>query len=144
MNPSDTIQIAKDAFAKIHQQYPNLSIKERSDDPVELSFTIPVQDGLRYEVWLCLQNNDELHFSVSNFWCSWFSCSNPSVVEDYISVICGFLSGNNRILEHLQWGRCVKAELQRPSGGAWETRGSWRTWYFPLPWGWETRVLMNA
>lgn len=129
----DTMQIARNVFAKIAEKFPHLKITENKDDPVEISLTITEQTGLKHKVWLCLQNNDELHFSAGHFWLEWFPCTKPEKVETYIDVVTGFLAGNYRILEHYRGKRCIKAELQKPQGNDWQTIGIWRTLSLPFP-----------
>ena len=43
----DTIGIAQDAFTEIFLKFPSLTIIENKDDPVEVSLTLPVQEGLK-------------------------------------------------------------------------------------------------
>ena len=63
----DSLPIARKALAEIGARFPWLKLIEDRDVPVELSVTIPVQPGIKQEIWLCLQNYDELHFSVGHF-----------------------------------------------------------------------------
>ncbi len=129
----DTMQIASAAFSKIAEKFSHLKITEDKNVPVEISLTIPEQTGLKHKVWLCLQNNDELHFSVGHFWLEWFPCTKPEKVESYIDAVTGFLAGNYRIVEHYRGKRCVKAELQKPEGNDWQTIGTWGTLSLPFP-----------
>ncbi len=115
------LEIAKCAFNDITSNFPNLQTRIDDTVPVELSLTIPIQSGLKYEVNLNLQNYDELHFSVSHFWFIWFPCTNPLYVDDFVRTVLGFLSGKCRIVEHYQGHRCIKSELQSPLGREWKT-----------------------
>ena len=63
MDKCDREAIARGVFAEIAKRFPSLKMIENHDDPVEISITMPVQPGLSHEVWLCLQNRDELGFS---------------------------------------------------------------------------------
>lgn len=63
-----TEAIARVAFADVSARFPHLKTIENLDDPVEISLRLPQQPGLKYPVWLALQNEDELHFSVGHFW----------------------------------------------------------------------------
>ena len=132
---ADPISIAEQAFARIAAQFPCLMMVRERHAPVELAFSIPVQPGLSQHVWLNLQNNDELHFNTGHFWLEWFPCTEAAKVESYVKAVCGFLSGSYRIIEHYQWGKCVKAQLQEPVGPSWRTVGTWRTLlsFLPLP-----------
>ena len=130
----DTEQIAEAAFAEIAARFPGLQVIRETDAPVEISLTLPVQPGLAHKVWLCLQNDDELHFSVEHFWLEWFPCTDPSRVRDYVDAVCGYLSGQYRILEHYRGKKCVMAALQAPDGAGWKTIGTWGTPWWPIPW----------
>lgn len=121
MDRRDTEAIARGAFAEIAKRFPSLQMVENHDDPVEISITIPAQPGLSCKIWLCLQNGDELGFSVGHFYCEWFPCTKPDRVGKYLAAVAGFLSGNYRILEHYSGKRCYKAKLQRPEGDSWRT-----------------------
>jgi len=141
---SDTVQIARGAFERIAAKFPDLTIVENKQDPVEISLTVPEQESLKSKVWLCLQNNDELHFSVGHFWLEWFPCTDPDKVESYIDAVTGFLGGSYRILEHYRGKNCVKAELQKPVDGAWQTIGTWATICLPFPWKKTFKELRNV
>ena len=118
-------EIARAAFAEIGARFPHIQVLEEANAPVEISLSIPVQDGLRYSVWLGFQNNDELHFSVENFWCEWFPCTDRDKTRNFVDAVCGFLSGSYRSLEHYRDGKCFKAQLQRPTDTNWETIATW-------------------
>lgn len=144
MNPTAELAIARKAIGDIAARFPSLRMIEEPDAPVELSIRLPVQPGLNHEVWLALQNNDELHFSVGHFWLEWFPCTKPSRVDEFISSVIGFLSGQFRVLEHYRGKRCVKAELQAPSNGGWQTIGTWSNLLSFLPLRCSLRVMDNA
>jgi hypothetical protein len=139
----DTIGIAQDAFTEIFLKFPSLTIIENKDDPVEISLTLPVQEGLKYKIWLCLQNRDELHFSVGSFWCAWFPCTDPDKVRAYIDSVHGFLSGKHRILEHYRGKHCVKAELQEMNGTQWQTIVTSSRLWSPVPWKKTYKQIQN-
>jgi hypothetical protein len=124
---SQTEGIARAAFAEIAARFPCLKIIEKTDAPVEISLHPPVQDGLKYSVWLSLQNADELHFSVRHFWFEWFPCTEPAKVQSFVDAASGFLSGTYRSLEHYRGAHChcFKAQLQRPTDNGWETIATW-------------------
>jgi hypothetical protein len=144
MADHDTETIARRAFADIAAQFPQLRMVEDEGVPVEISITLPAQPGLKQKVWLALQNNDELHFSVGNFWLGWFPCTEPKSVKSYIDSVAGFLSGKYRILEHYRGTKCVKAELQKHDAVGWNTIGTWSILWFPLPWKKEFKEVRNA
>ena len=133
MDERACIQIAEDAFQRIGNLLPSLELKKNLAASVELSIDIPVQPGLTYAVHLNLQNGDELHFGVGNFWLEWFPCTDPSRVEAYIDAVSGYLSGRYRILEHYRGKKCTKAELQKPlESGGWTTIGQTSYWRLSL------------
>ena len=140
----DTLQIARQAVAEIAARFPTLNMVENPQEPVDLSITLPIQPGLKQKVWLCLQNNDELHFTVGHFWLQWFPCTNPDRVRAYIDAVCGYLSGEYRVLEHYRGKCCVKAELQVPSAADWETIGATSHLWLPIPWGKSFNEVRNA
>jgi hypothetical protein len=140
----DPLQIAHQAIADIAARFPTLRMVENPEDPVELSITLPIQPGLKQKVWLCLQNIDELHFSVGNFWLEWFPCTNPDRVREYVEAVCGYLSGEYRVLEHYRGKRCVKAELQAPAAADWKTIGTWSRLSLPIPWEKSFNEVRNA
>lgn len=145
MNDHETLQIAENTFRVISERFPSLEMKRNTTDPVELSMDIPVQPGLKYAVNLNLQNLDELHFSVGNFWLEWFPCTQPSKVAAYIDAVSGFLAGRYRVLEHYRGNKCVKAELQTPeSQGEWKTIGTYTLLWPPFPWRKHFKELINA
>jgi hypothetical protein len=144
MSGIGTEDIARTAFGRIQQRFPTLQMIEEENPHVEISITLPVQPGLKQSVWLCLQNHDELHFAVGCFWCEWFPCTIPEKVERYVAAVCGYLSGQYRIIEGRRFGRCIRAKLQRPSGESWETIASWGRLHLPIPWTMRWNELRNA
>lgn len=144
MKPTAELAIARKAIAEIASRFPSLQMIEEPEAPVELSIHIPVQPGLNHKVWLALQNNDELHFSVSHFWLEWFPCTKSSRVAEYVAAVIGFLSGECRVLEHYRGKRCVKAELQAPSNDGWKTIGTWSNLLSFLPLRRSLREVSNA
>lgn len=144
MKPTAELTVARQAIAEIAARFPSLQMIEEPEAPVELSILMPVQPGLNHKVWLALQSNDELHFSVGHFWLEWFPCTKPSRVAEYIAAVIGFLSGEYRVLEHYRGERCVKAELQAPSDAGWKTVGTWSNLLSFLPLRRSLREVSNA
>ncbi len=136
--------IARVVFAEIAKRFPSLQMIENHDDPVEISISMPVQAGLSHKLWLCLQNSDELGFSVNgHFYIEFFPCTKPDRVEKYLDAVTGFLSGQYRILEHYRGTKCHWARLQKPEGDKWRTIANWATIWIPL-WRKKTvKVLRN-
>lgn len=127
MERIDTETIARRAFDEIKLRFPTLHFVEDEGEPVEISITIPAQPGLTHEVWLCLQNRDELHFAVGKFQVGWFPCTRPERVKLYLAGVTGFLAGEYRVLEHYRGATCVKAQLQAPEGSGWRTVSGYST-----------------
>jgi hypothetical protein len=133
MESRDTEAIAKAAFAEIAKRFPSLQMIENHDDPVEISITMPVQQGLSQKLWLCLQNRDELGFSVGkHFYIEVFPCTKPDRVEKYLDAVTGFLSGRYRVLEYYRGSTCYRAQLQKPEGDRWRTIANWANIWIPL------------
>lgn len=112
---------AERLFRKVAEEL-NLHIDKRENDPVELSMDIPQQEGLKYGVWLCLQNRDELWFCVEDFFtCSMFPYL--EVKDTFELLLKNTLSGEYRIAAYCMGrkSRPLGSELQRPSGAGWET-----------------------
>lgn len=140
----DTLRIAKGAIAEIQRRFPSLRIVEDQGVPVELSFSVPVQAGVKHKVWLGLQSNDELSFGVGSFQVEWFPCTDPARVKEFVEAVAGYLSGNYRILEYRRGAKCVKAQLQAPEGTTWKTLGTWSNLWALIPGRKTTSELRNA
>jgi hypothetical protein len=140
------LEVATKAFFEIRSRFPSLRIEEdESFQDVQLSWTIPIQNGLKYSVWLGFQNVDELNFVVQgNFSTDRFPITDPSVVEQFVNEVCGFLSGKYRVVEFYRGEKCVSGRLEAPSEGGWKPVSSWARLHFPVPWKKTTKVLQNA
>ena len=143
MGTPDSEAIARGVFAEIAKRFPSLQMVENRGEPIEISITMPVQPGLSHEVWLCLQNRDELGFSAGHFYCEWFPCTKPDRVDKYLDAVIGFLSGVYRILEHYRGTRCYRAKLQKPQGDNWCTVANWSTIWIPLSFKKTVKELRN-
>jgi hypothetical protein len=130
-------------FDQIRQAFPHLKMKLLLEDVnVDIAMEIPCQDGLSFDINLDLQS-DELHMSVGGLWVTWFPCDDPQKIRQYLSSVRGLLSGEYRIVEHLQWNSVVKAELQRPAGTGWETVAVSARFHLPISWLSNKRILQN-
>lgn len=128
----DAETAARRAIETVLGRFPELASHNNPGDPVELSVTIPVQTGVRYEVWLAHQNGDELHFSVGHFWLQWYPCTEPERCQAFVDAVSGYLAGDFRVVEYLRLGRCFKAELQAPAGEDWKCIGTTKRLALPL------------
>lgn len=136
--------VARRVFAELAARFPSLTMEERPEDPVEISIVIPEQEGCRYWVSLNLQNADELHLVVENFWLEWFPCTTPRVAELYLEAVSGFLSGDYRIVERHLFGSRYLSLLQKPTAGGWKTIGSSNSLGAGLPGLIKTREIRNV
>jgi len=111
---------------------------------VEAWFEIPAQHGLAFSVSINLQNGDELHLNVGNFWCEWFLCREREVCDRFTGAVCGLLSGAYRLVEHWRGGVALKAELQRPVGDGWQRVALSSSLHIPVSWGMRTKIIHNV
>lgn len=138
------VDIGRKTIETIFSRFPDLEWQEDSELPVELSFTLYEQAGLRHKVWLALQNGDELTLGISHFQCEWFPCTDERRAAEYIDAVVGWVSGLYRIREHYRGSRCVKAQLQRPARDEWQTLATWSRPWLPLPFKKTYRTVRNA
>ena len=87
---------------------------DSNPEHVELSMDILKQSGLDFDIYLNLQNHDELHISTKDIWCEWFPISNE-VIEQYINAVKGLITGEYRIMKFTKSGAVYKSLLQRPT-----------------------------
>lgn len=140
-----TKQQALEVFQKLQTEFPHLAMNiDSADSDVEVSYTIPQQIGLAFDVQLNLQNDDELYLTVGAFWCSWFPISKPDVLKRYHDAVAGILAGRNRIVEYVRWGRIVGADLQVPHACGWKTIASSRGALLPVSLFSQRRFLVNS
>ncbi len=142
--PTTEFDIALSTFEKIRAAFPALTMNlDLHPKNVDLEMEIPAQAELLFRVNLNLQG-DELHLSASRFWVEWFPCTKPEKVDRYFEAVSGLLSGEFRILEHWRGRRPVKAQLQRPIRGAWESLATWGDVSAIVPWPKKTfKVVQN-
>lgn len=137
-------EIALATFERIRAAFPALAMNvELHPKHVDLAMDIPVQPGLSFDVFLNLQNLDELCLEASTLWVEWFPCTNPKKVDKYFEAVSGLLSGRFRILEHWRGRRAVKAELQHPIGRGWKLITS-SSFLISIPWPRKSfKVIQN-
>jgi hypothetical protein len=136
--------IARKTLAEIAACFPNLRMVEEQNPNVEIAIVVPVQPGLKQQVWLCLQNGDELSLSVGHLHVEWFPCTSSARASAYFEAVTGFLSGRYRILEHYRNEKCFKAQLQAPGNGAWHTVATWQKVRLPSLRRSSVREIRNA
>ncbi len=129
---SNPIQIANKAFQTLRDEFPDISMEtDESPKFTDLELDIPIQDGLTHKIHLNLQNNDELHFQVDDFWGQWFPCTDPEVSDSFVSAVSGFLSGNYRIEVFSRKGKSFKRLLQSPENGSWKIEYTHSSLHWP-------------
>lgn len=116
-------EVALSCFERIQGEFPNLVMNlVHESEGVEIEMNLPEQPGLLFDVYLDLQNDDELALVVANrLFMSWFPCTDGDVSERYVEAVCGVVSGAFRVLEVYSGSRCLKRYLQKPQGAEWET-----------------------
>ncbi|MCX2833087.1 hypothetical protein [Microbulbifer thermotolerans] len=128
-----TIEIARAAFEHIKAENPHLKMEiEENPEHVELAMNIKKQPRLDFDVFLSLQNNDELHLQFEFFSFEWFPCTEPARVLEYETSVNGVLSGRFRTKVIELRGQSIKALLQAPSENGWSTVFTWSKMHLPL------------
>ena len=121
MKQADHLTIASDAFDKIKGHFADLEIiDELNDKDVDLSFNIPRQLGLDFDINLNLQT-DELHISTEFFSGSWFSIKSPEIVDIFVDAVKGLITGDYRIVQYWNNNKLIKCYLQKPTDTDWKT-----------------------
>ena len=127
-------KVARRAFERIRSASPHLlMIQDENPDHVDMTMSIPAQDGLVFDLELNLQNVDELHLVAGGFWGEWFPCGKRSVEDRYVEAVSGLLSGEHRIVERWRADRCVLAKLQSPVDDSWQTIFTFSAMSLPWP-----------
>ena len=68
-------QIALGIFKSFQRDFPKLHMElNKSPVDVDLEMKIPAQEGMKFPIYMNLQNKDELHVVADAFWCEWFPC----------------------------------------------------------------------
>ena len=140
----DSEEIGRKLISEILEFFPHFKWEEYPNDPVELSIGLPVQPGLKYRLWLALQNGDELCLGIGEFQGHWFPCSDPSVAEEYRSAVVGFITGSYRLVDHFKGKICIKTQLQKRVGSSWKLAYTAFHFTLPIPWKRTYRVSINA
>ncbi|MDD4911534.1 MAG: hypothetical protein PHP57_04515 [Sideroxydans sp.] len=105
---------AEAMFHQLQRQFPNLRMTvNRPATHYLVDLLIDRQSGLVFDVYLYLENNDELHLVAGDHHYEWFPCTDPSLVEECFTATCGLLNGEYRILECRRSTDIVRGELQR-------------------------------
>ena len=110
-------------ISRIQDRFPNLEGEFTDPSPaVDLAYEMRAQSGLQADVLLNLQNEDEFHLCIGlHFWDEWFPCLAEGVSEEYLEMICGFISGTHRVVDYYRGTGCWKSVLQVDSQNRWKT-----------------------
>lgn len=68
---------------------------------------------------LNLQNHDEIHLHIGDFWAEWFPY--PQVSEKIETALRAWLNRSARIVHHYRGDRLLKITMEVPNGDGWET-----------------------
>jgi hypothetical protein len=99
--------------------------------PVEVLWHLPVQEKLSVEMYLGLQNADELNLGVGPFWSCFFPFE--SVQENFRRLALGFIHGHCRVAEWKRFGVLCKRTLEEPDANTWRT--AYTEYLVPIPFG---------
>lgn len=137
------IEESKRIFEKIALKY-GLQYKHNEQDPVEASVTLPKQKNLDFEIWLCLQNNDELWIVANDCTISMFPFEKvTNQFEDYLSSI---IEGKSRYLRyhHSKNAKSYKCLVQNLINNEWNTFFTYTSGLFPFSFGKaHTTIIQN-
>lgn len=130
-------------FKEIAGAFPHLQCQLETKHPhVDVNMDFPQQPGLKFAVNINLQG-DELHISAGCFWLEWFPCSKKEIVDEFVQAVKGLLSGKLRIVEYYRGDKSMKAELQEPREGKWNTIGTSSRLHVPFLKATHQKVLIN-
>lgn len=140
----ETKRNAQLLFEALQAEFPHLLMRIKQGVPeVDVEAEILRQPGLAFDVHLASWNDDELYLGVGEFWGSWFPSTRVGVVQKYRNAVSGLLSGRNRIVEYVRWGRFIGADLQALTGTGWKTIYCSRGGLLPVSWRSTERILRN-
>jgi hypothetical protein len=126
MTPIDK---ARNLFTEIAARY-SLTIEWDGDSPVEVACWLRKQRGLDWDLWLNLQNVDELGVQHELFTAEWFPVAangfNPEA--EFAGAVSGLISGDIRLKCSSAKGaeRPFRVDLERISTGEWRSIFSYR------------------
>lgn len=129
----NNIKMAREAFERIKATNPHLKMEIlENTEGVELAMNVEKQEGLDFDIYLNLQNADELHLQFDSFWGEWFPCAEPARISEYEAAVNGVLSGGFRAKVISRRGQPVKTLLQAPSESGWSTVYTWSKLHLPF------------
>jgi len=111
-------------------------IQDRDD--LDLQIIFEKQNGLAFKV-IGYLFGDTLHLNAGELWYEVFPSTDESIRKKYREALIGIISGELRITQYYRNGEPVKAKLEKPSKGKWETLFTWHK--FHIPWPWQERTV---
>jgi hypothetical protein len=108
------IEKAEALFSRFAERH-RLGYEATKDEPIEVLWTFPPQDGLKLPITLGLQNGDELNFGVSDFWSYFFPYE--KVADQFERILDAWMVGDARVAITGPWGRV----LQVREGRGWKS-----------------------
>ena len=134
------LHTTKKLFENIATKF-DLEMIVNENDPVEYSVTFPIQEKLSHKIGLNLQNDDELHFCIRDFWYSIFPISNDACIE-FQATVEGFIRGESRIVEYKANNNCYKSVLEEKSSTTEKTLFISSRTIFEWPWAKKTEQII--
>ncbi len=118
------IERARHLFVALAEAH-HLELEWNEKAPVELAAWVRRQPGLDWNLWLNLQNNDEIGIQHQFFYVEWFPADEPEPEQRFVETVDGLLSGAVRLRCSFRRGKSLPylVDFQR------ETAGKWATFY---------------
>ena len=119
---SRLIERARHLFLAIADER-ELQLQWDETAPVELAAWLRRQPGLDWDLFLNLQNNDEIGIQHDYFYVEWFPADDPAQEEKFVETLKGLLSGDVQLRCSFQpkMDRPYRVDFQREVHGAWST-----------------------
>ncbi|HEY1929162.1 MAG TPA: hypothetical protein VGG92_16990 [Caulobacteraceae bacterium] len=117
MTPVDR---ARAVFSDIGARH-KLAIEWDNSASVELACWIRKQPGLDWDLWLNLQNEDEVGIQHDLFTAEWFPITDPTEEAAFVAVVDGLISGDVRLrcMYSGHGGLPCRVDLEQISEATW-------------------------
>ena len=116
------IELARRSFVALAEAY-HLKLEWDVNEQVELGAWLRRQPGLDWDLWLNLQNGDEIGIQHDFFYVEWFPADDPVAQSAFTATVEGLFSGAVRL--KCSFGqdssRPYRVEFQREAGDGWST-----------------------
>ena len=132
----------RDLFAGVAQRH-NLNFEFEENDPVDVSCVYPAQQGLSFELWMNLQNGDEIWFGGDDWSFSRFPADDPQNWDCIAKTLDGIITANARVIRYTALGRGSPfwTSTQLLDDGIWQTVST--RVGIPIPPIWKSDILLN-